>query len=783
MLEENNLNYKPEPIDTSKVTLTAEHLKLTELLAKNTHDLWAAQRIAEGWKYGPQRNDIHKEHPGLVPYEDLPESEKQYDRIIALGVLKAVLALGYQIEGSGVVLENPAFDEDKDLALLLQSLKDSSELNLGSLQALHRETIRLQPRTPDIYQVLGDSILQLGEPLMAYDVLAQGLKNWPSDLRLQQLLALALARSGATHRANSLLLELLESGHQDEETLGLLARTHKDLWIQATNPEEQKRQLSLAAERYEQAYHLTGSYYPGINAATMAMLLGEEERAGAIAREVRELCLQKLKPVSQRSGYEYWLLATLGEAALILREWSEAEDWYAQAVQLGQGRYGDLSSTRRNAMLLVQYLEGDTGRVRQWFHMPRVVVFSGHTIDPPGRSKLRFPPQMESTVYQAIRDRLAQLDASLGYASAACGSDILFLEAILERKGEAHIVLPYNKEQFIKNAVDIIPGSNWIERFEQVLKQATEVIVASNRKLQESHILYEYGNRLLHGLAKMRSEQLDTELVPLAVWNGKPSNDLGGTASVIQHWRKWGYEVEVIDLESILQQQSFTLPIRSEDDPTTCNLEASSPPAPASSLESSRQIMALLFADAVNFSKLAEDQIFPFMHHFLGAVAGLIARSPHKPVMKDTWGDGLYFVFLTVQEAGRFALDLCDIIQSTDWSAKGLPETLNLRIALHAGPVYRIIDPITGKINYTGTHVSHTARIEPITPPGKVYASQAFAALASSEGISEFTCDYVGQTPWAKTYGTFPTYHVRRRQINPIKTSREFENPASLDRG
>ncbi len=761
------MNYQPKPIDTSQVTLTAEYLKLTELLAKNTHELWAQQRLSEGWKYGSQRDDVRKEHPCLVPYEDLPESEKQYDRITTLGVLKTVLALGYRIEGNRTAFENSSSIEDNDLVVVLQSLKDSSELNLSSLLTLQRETINLQPRTPDIYRVLGDSILQLGEPLMAYDVIAEGLKHWQTDVRLQQLLALALARSGATHRANSLLLKLLESGQKDEETISILARTHKDLWTQAIDPKEKHHQLCLAAERYEQAYQLSDSYYPGINAATMAMLLGEEDRAKVLAREVRERCLPRLKPLDQRSSDDYWLLATLGEAALILREWSEAEDWYAQAVQVSHGRYGDLSSTRRNATLLVQYLEGDIGYIQQWFQIPHVVVFSGHMLDQPGRLTPRFPPELESAVYKEICDRLSKLDARLGYACAACGADILFLEAILELKGEAHIVLPYDREQFIKEAVDIIPGGNWMERFEQVTKQATEVIVASNRKPQESDVLYEYATRLLHGLAKMRAEQLDTELVPLAVWNGKPSNDPSGTANAVEHWQQWGYDVEVIDLETILQPEALTLS-RSREDclDDACIASDSSTPTPSPDI--SRQIMALLFADVVKYSQLTEDQLFPFMQHFLGTVAELSVRSPYEPVMKNTWGDALYFVFSKVQQAGNFALELCDLIQNTDWSAKGLPEDLNLRIALHAGPVYRHINPITGHTDYIGTHVSHTARIEPITPPGKVYASQAFAAIASSEGVGDFTCDYVGQTPWAKGYGTFPTYHVRRRQLESI---------------
>lgn len=771
------MSYKPEPIDTSNVTLTAEHLKLTELLAKNTHELWAQQRFAEGWKYGPKRDDTRKEHPCLVPYEELPESEKEYDRITALGTLKTLLAFGYRIEGNGTALESCTPPDDKNIALVLQTLKDSSELNLSSLLALKQETIKLHPCTPEIYQVLADSILQLGEPLMAYDVLTEGLKRWPNDLRLQQLLALSLARSGATHRANSLLLQLLESGYTDEETLGLLARTHKDLWMQATHPEERNRQLWLAASRYEQAYQCNRSCWTGINAATMAMLMGKEDHAKKLAVDVRAGCLQKLKPPSERSTNDYWLLATLGEAALILREWLEARDWYAQAVQVAQGRFGDLSSSRRNATLLVRYLEGNAERIKEWFPVPRVVVFSGHGIDRQSRPTPRFPPQLESKVYHAICDRLQKLDARLGYASAACGSDILFLEAILELNGEAHIVLPYDSEQFLRDAVDIIPGSNWVKRFEQVTQNATKVIVASNRQQREGDILYEYTNRLLHGLAKMRAEQLETELVPLAVWNGKPSNDPGGTASAIKHWQQWGYQVEIVDLESMLQHESLTVSTCRDVPPQ--RLYDAIPPehlydasissdtsTPTPSPEFSRQIMALLFADVVKYSHLTEEQLFPFMQHFLGTVASLAVRSTYEPVMKNTWGDALYFVFLNVQQAGNFALELCDLVQSTDWSAKGLPEDLNLRIALHAGPVYRHINPITGHTDYIGTHVSHTARIEPITPPGKVYASLAFAAIAASEGVGDFTCDYVGQTPWAKGYGTFPTYHVRRRQLN-----------------
>lgn len=91
------MTYTPRPIDTMHIRLQDDLAQLTERLAANTHDLWAAQRIADGWTYGPKRDDAAKTHPDLVPYDELPEAEKDYDRNTAMETLKLVLALGYRI--------------------------------------------------------------------------------------------------------------------------------------------------------------------------------------------------------------------------------------------------------------------------------------------------------------------------------------------------------------------------------------------------------------------------------------------------------------------------------------------------------------------------------------------------------------------------------------------------------------------------------------------------------------------------------------------------------------
>ena len=89
--------YHPDPIDTDGVALPPDLEALAERLAEHVHDVWAQGRLVEGWTYGPRRDDEAKTHPGLVPYGDLTESEKTYDRRTALGTLKAIRALGYEI--------------------------------------------------------------------------------------------------------------------------------------------------------------------------------------------------------------------------------------------------------------------------------------------------------------------------------------------------------------------------------------------------------------------------------------------------------------------------------------------------------------------------------------------------------------------------------------------------------------------------------------------------------------------------------------------------------------
>ena len=756
--------YEPKSLDLTRVEIPADLNNLVEQLSEITHDNWLKQRVADGWRHGQSRNDLLKEHPCIVPYDELPESEKEYDRKISLGVIQAMLALGYRVESpSGPALAGPACAllAYGDAAAVEQLGADLHHLDLAkSLELWQTLKSSSGPLPTKIYQDLAQHVMRLGEPLLAYDIVAEGLKLWPTETRLRQLMALALLRSGAVQQALELLQKLVDEDNRDEETMGLLARAHKDFAKLATDPAETTKQWGLAYEIYASAYERTGGYWSGINAATIARYLNDNEQALVLANRVTDQCLQELTRGTEDSGELYWLRATLGEAALIRGELSDAIKWYTEAGRGANGRYGDLASTRRNARLLFKVMDLDPDqqqRIESCFKIPRVVVFSGHMIDQPGRPAPRFPNSLAPQVYEQIAEILRRLDAGIGVASAACGSDILFLEAMLKREGEINIILPFLKEEFIKTSVDLVPGTDWGPRFEAVLEQAAQVIVASENRASGNAMVYEYANLLLDGLAILRAKMLDTELIPLVVWDGGEGDGPGGTSSLIQHWRAHGVEPEIIDITRLLAEA----PPRPEAAaaPASAPRADTAAPVPRGFTE---EIRAMLFADVVGSSKIMEEQVPNFVEYFMGAINNLVAESAAKPLMKNTWGDALYSVFASVQDGGIFALQLRDLICGTDWQTKGLPKELNLRISLHAGPVYCYKEPVFKELEYAGSHIVRAARIEPITPPGQVYASQQFAALASTQRVQGFTCEYVGRIPLPKHAGVIPLYLVRR---------------------
>lgn len=394
---------------------------------------------------------------GTFPFEQtLRLAEKLSQSPLDAAVVRSVAAELRAISQPAVASETsaaPAAEGRQDevkIAALLKRLRDP-RVFLNDLHSLCRapsDERALWRQAPEAYPLAAEKLLELGDPILAYNITVEGRDKTagrPDDLRLRQLQGLALARSGATRLAHKELTDLHDDGYRDSETLGLLASAHKDLALQAAGRQDRDHHFRRALKLYHDAWKLHGDPGTGINAATVALLLTERKLATELCGEIGATCLQQLSEPDAPGADRYRMLANLGQMALILGQTDRAREWYAQAGELGKGLFGKLAATRRDAYLLTDFLGLDRRLLADCLCIPNVVVFVGHMIDRPDRAVPRFPPLLERAVGGAIRDRLTQLNGHIGYSSAACGSDILFLEALQDARGqgsESHVVLP-----------------------------------------------------------------------------------------------------------------------------------------------------------------------------------------------------------------------------------------------------------------------------------------------------------------------------------------------------
>jgi class 3 adenylate cyclase/tetratricopeptide (TPR) repeat protein len=589
--------------------------------------------------------------------------------------------------------------------------------------------------------------LSSGEFLLGYDAAREAIAEfYPEDDWLKQRMALALAQMGSAMHAQEILTALAANNPPNRETLSILGRTYKDQW--RANPSNE-HYLRQSFDCYNSAFEIEPpNFYPGINAATVAFLLKETDKARSLAGKVLKIC--------QAQPDDYWKNATIAETLVILGDLDGAKQAYRAAVGAASGDLHALSSTRKQARVLSRHLHGHPDFFDECFPIPKLVIFSGHMIDAPDRRVPRFPPEKEDAIRQLLEKQLADMNAGIGFASAACGSDILFLEAMLARGGAIHIVLPWPADEFVKTSVDLDGKGTWNERFEAVLGRAASVRILGQLYMPGSVTGFEYCNLAVNGLARVFARSLDLETTPLAVWDGFVGGP-GGTGSFVRYWRSHRIPVTIVPI--ISQPPSMLV----DPQPSKTNGGDSGDEFEMWVRASGRQeIKAIMFADVVGYSKLPETAIPKYVAQFNQRVSRLIAESSSSPINVNTWGDGLFFIFSGVEDAGRFGLDLRDLVVKTDWVALGLPTNLNIRIAVHAGPVYVNFDPVVRHMTFTGAHVSRAARIEPITHEGEVFASEEFAALAAADESKGFTCDLVGTTALAKSYGLFRIYSLER---------------------
>ncbi len=672
-------------------------------------------------------------------------------------------------------------------------------------QHLFRSQPYDSPTSQAEWEVAAARLLDEGQAFLAFDLARNGLARYPDSLRLKQSAALAMIWVGALEEALKLLEPLCPPLHRDpqllqevyhslqsilpapapplnspednllermdhfvnalerilasaqrqekpdEETLGMLARIYKDKWRHSGDKEMARRSRDM----YHYSYRATGGYYTGINAATMSLLIGDVDLAQALARQVLEQC--RKAQAEQRD--DYWLLVTMGEAELLLGNTNEAIMLYRQAAQVAGSRHALIISSRQQLLLMKEHGIKVPPALLCILLPPCVVVFVGHMIDAPDRPIPRFPAELEGQVAAQIADKLAELEARIGYCSAACGSDILFIEAMLARGAEVNVILPFAEEDFIHKNV-AFAGERWLIRYRNAIKLAHSVSFVTKEPFLGDNALLDFMARIFHGYAELRAHTLLISPRLLAVWDGVPTEMVGRTADFI---RRWPYK----NKREIIRLDSLTPPGAPRNAPPAfTGRTGDKPRAPqgAPTYPGQRRICTMLFADVVGYSKLEEASIPAFLYEFWMTVAD---RLTPKPLFVNTWGDAIFAVMEKAQDMMEYALSLQKAVKETPWKNTDARKGIDARIALHVGPIFEAKDPITQRLNYYGSHVNRAARLEPITVPGHIYATEQFVALLMSEvsghrAVSKlFSCEYLGVLSLAKDFDEQVTYHIR----------------------
>jgi class 3 adenylate cyclase len=294
-------------------------------------------------------------------------------------------------------------------------------------------------------------------------------------------------------------------------------------------------------------------------------------------------------------------------------------------------------------------------------------------------------------------------------------------------------------------------GEEWVARFHRCIDAARSTTHTAIELVSSPEVLFDYCARIAMGDALIRAQFLDSTPIQVAVYDEQTTTHAAGTAVDVGRWRATGHTTTIVT-PAVGTTSSASR--RSDVDSSPRTTDTGWPP---------RRLVALLFADFKDFSKLDDSGLLAFRRSIMPRVAATLAPYEGAILHRNTWGDGLHIVFSGVIPAAYCALDLQVAIAAIDLTETGLPSIPQLRIGMHVGPVFALHDPVLNEAGFVGTNITRTARIEPRTPEGSVYVTNQFAALLALEDQSTLACDYVGHVPTAKEYGTLHMYVLRRR--------------------
>lgn len=571
--------------------------------------------------------------------------------------------------------------------------------------------------TAETFTARAREALRAGNYLLCYDLVDQAQQLGVQTRRLQYLSLLALANAGSTEAAWHRYRELgLREDELDEDWLALQGRLLKDLALAGGS----RADFLAAAQAYLAAFRQTGGYFTAINAASMFMLAGDTGTSHQLAREV--LALAAGTTPSDDTDH-YYLRASEAEAALLLGDSARCRRSLGEADALARGDVHARSRTRQQLRLICRHLRVDD-EFSALLSLPALFYIERNAAEIP-------------VVFGAERTAPASggLDAQVCegarvHAALLQPADLCAAEFFQARGARLSLVLPAARKPLIERWQQHF-GAGWAMRLARCLDQVGEITTTQGFLEEEQDWAGSHVAAMAQGLARLSARRLgnDCRRVELAPASNPP-----------------GYWLNVAG---------------------DCDAPARLPPQQPAQQPSRkdggvrRRFVGLIFADIAGFRRLRDEDMPHFWEQVMGGLAQIIDRHGDKVLFRHTWGDAINVVTEDAATAAAIAVEVQACIEEVRRNGSGLLAEIELRLAAHFAPAFGGHDPVEKVDNYYGSQLSFTARIEPVTPPGMIFVTEAFAARLALEAPDRFTAEYAGEVELAKRFGKYRLFSLQ----------------------
>jgi len=430
----------------------------------------------------------------------------------------------------------------------------------------------------------GKALVRLKHFAFALAQFEKALAINPQDLESRQQRAMLLGKLERREEARGLIEEIIKDHPDDAETHGLLGRLEKDEWvdkwrIEGNTPEQmlddagyESELLRNAMNAYEEGFRKDPrSYYTGVNALTLQCLYGHltgeamnEQEVDAMAGGVRWAVKCELYKLKEQPKETYWAKVTLGDLETLVGTPASVEKAYRAAVAVAEDNWFALDSSQQQLLFLRQlgFKPDNVAAGLKVFERAmknlkpasrwsprRVFLFSGHMIDAPDRPEPRFPAGKESIAEAAISQKLDELGVGpedLAMCGGACGGDMIFAEACLQRGLQLELRIPFDTPTFLRKSVNFA-GDKWRDRFHAAKEHEKTGLLIMPEELgptprganpYERNNLWMLYNAQAYGPEKVHF---------ICLWNGQSGDGPGGTKHMYETVREYFGHAHWID--------------------------------------------------------------------------------------------------------------------------------------------------------------------------------------------------------------------------------------------